>query len=54
MATINATGSADILVPSNNGDTYRGLGGDDTYIIGTGTVAANAKVTIKWLVTVKL
>jgi Ca2+-binding RTX toxin-like protein len=46
MATINATGSADILVPSNNGDTYRGLGGDDTYIIGTGTVAANAKVTI--------
>ena len=46
MATINATGSADILAPSNNGDTYRGLGGDDTYIIGTGSVAANAKVTI--------
>jgi Ca2+-binding RTX toxin-like protein len=45
MATINASSSADIIVPSNNGTTYRGLGGDDTYIISN-AIAANAKVTI--------
>ena len=33
MATINHSSGADIIVPSNNGDTYRGLAGDDTYII---------------------
>ena len=43
MATINASSSADIIVPSNNGDTYRGLGGDDTYIISN---AVNGDVTI--------
>ena len=32
MATINHSSGADIIVPSNNGTTYRGLGGDDTYI----------------------
>ena len=45
MATINASSSADIIVPSNNGTTYRGLGGNDTYIISN-AIAANAKVTI--------
>ena len=30
MATINHSSGADIIVPSNNGDTYRGLAGDDT------------------------
>ena len=42
MATINASSSADIIVPSNN-DTYRGLGGDDTYVISN---AVNGDVTI--------
>jgi hypothetical protein len=45
MATINASTGADIIVPSNNGDTYRGLEGNDTYIISN-AIAANAKVTI--------
>ena len=45
MATINASSGADIIVPSNNGTTYRGLGGNDTYIISN-AIAANAKVTI--------
>ena len=43
MATINASSSADIIVPSNNGTTYRGLGGDDTYIISN---AASGNITI--------
>tara|TARA_B100001540_G_scaffold315476_1_gene342831 strand:- start:20840 stop:26995 length:6156 start_codon:yes stop_codon:yes gene_type:complete len=45
MATINHSSGADIIVPSNNGDTYRGLAGDDTYIISNG-IAANAEITI--------
>ena len=45
MATINASSGADIIVPSNNGTTYRGLGGNDSYIISN-AIAANAKVTI--------
>jgi len=45
MATINASSGADIIVPTNNGTTYRGLGGNDTYIISN-AIAANAKVTI--------
>jgi len=45
MATINHSSGADIIVPSNNGDTYRGLAGDDTYIISNG-IAANATITI--------
>jgi Ca2+-binding RTX toxin-like protein len=43
MATINASTGADIIVPSNNGDTYRGLAGNDTYIISN---AISGKVTI--------
>ena len=43
MATINASSSADIIVPSNGGTTYRGLGGDDTYIISN---AASGNITI--------
>jgi len=43
MATINASTGADIIVPSNNGDTYRGLAGNDTYIISN---AITGKVTI--------
>ena len=45
MATINHSSGADIIVPSNNGTTYRGLGGDDTYILSN-SIAANAAVTI--------
>ena len=45
MATINASSGADIIVPSNNDTTYRGLGGNDTYIISN-AIAANAEVTI--------
>ena len=45
MATINHSSGADIIVPSNNGTTYRGLGGDDTYIISN-SIAANAAITI--------
>ena len=45
MATINHGSGADIIVPSNNGTTYRGLAGDDTYIISN-SIAANATITI--------
>jgi len=45
MATINHGAGADIIVPSNNGTTYRGLAGDDTYIISN-SIAANATITI--------
>ena len=45
MATINHGSGADIIVPSSNGTTYRGLAGDDTYIISN-SIAANASVTI--------
>ena len=45
MATINHSSKSDVIVPSNNGDTYRGLAGDDIYIISD-AVVANAKITI--------
>ena len=45
MATINHSAGADIIVPSNNGTTYRGLAGDDTYIISN-SIAANGAITI--------
>ena len=45
MATINHSSGADIIVPSNNGTTYRGLGGDDTYILSN-SIEANASITI--------
>ena len=45
MATINHSSGADIIVPSNDGTTYRGLGGDDTYILSN-SIAANAAITI--------
>ena len=45
MATINHSSGSDVIVPSNNGYTYRGLAGDDIYIISD-AVAANAKITI--------
>jgi len=45
MATINHSSGADIIVPNSNGTTYRGLGGDDTYILSN-SIAANAAITI--------
>ena len=46
MATIsNATTGNDILVPTNNDVTYRGLSGDDVYILSS-AIAANAKISI--------
>jgi len=45
MATLNATTSSDILIPTNNGVTYRGLAGDDTYILSN-AITANSKVSI--------
>ena len=45
MAPINHSSGTDIIVPSSNGTTYRGLAGDDTYIISN-SIAANAAITI--------
>ena len=46
MATIsNATTGNDILVPTNDDVTYRGLSGDDVYILSS-AIAANAKISI--------
>ena len=45
MATLNATTSSDILIPTNNGVTYRGLAGDDTYILSN-AITANASISI--------
>ena len=33
MATVNLSKLNDIIIPTNNGDTYRGNEGDDTYIL---------------------
>ena len=33
MATINLSSSNDIIIPTNNNTNYRGLAGDDTYIL---------------------
>ena len=33
MATINLSKADDIIIPTNNGDTYRGNEGNDTYIL---------------------
>ena len=33
MATINLSGKNDIVIPTNDNTDYRGLGGDDTYIL---------------------
>ena len=33
MATINLSKADDIIIPTNDGDTYRGNEGNDTYIL---------------------
>ena len=45
MATINHSSGADIIVPSNSGTTYRGLAGDDTYIISN-LIPKDSKISI--------
>ena len=45
MPTLNHSSRTDVIVPSNNKFTYRGLAGDDIYIISE-AVNSNAKITI--------
>ena len=45
MATLNSNSLDNIIVPSVNGTTYRGLSGDDTYIISS-AIAPEANITI--------
>ena len=33
MATINLSADNDVIIPTNDDTTYRGLSGDDTYIL---------------------
>ena len=42
--TINYSQASDLIVPSNS-DTYRGLSGDDVYILSKG-LSSNAKINI--------
>ena len=43
--TINYGPDNDIIIPTQNNTTYRGLGGDDTYII-TRAISDGAKINI--------
>ncbi len=45
MGTVNFSSSDDVVVPTNNGTTYRGLGSPDIYILSN-AIKANAKITI--------
>ena len=45
MATIAGSSANDFMIPTVNNGDYRGLQGDDTYII-TSLIPANAVVTI--------
>ena len=46
MATSNYSSGKDFIIPSNTGSTYRGLGGDDIYIVSNNTLTPNAQITI--------
>ena len=43
--TINFSSANDIIVPTNNNETYRGLDGDDVYIISN-AIPNNSLITI--------
>ena len=43
--TINYSSDNDIIIPTQHNTTYRGLGGDDTYII-TRAISDGAKINI--------
>ena len=45
MSTINFSNIEDVIIPTNNGFTYRGLGGPDIYVLSD-AIKANAKITI--------
>lgn len=44
--TLNFNEGDNIIIPSENGVTYRGLSGDDAYIISTNTTEPNSKIEI--------
>jgi len=44
--TLNFNEGDNIIIPSENGVTYRGLGGNDAYIISTNTTEPNSKIEI--------
>ena len=46
MVTFNYTSGRDFLIPSNKSSTYRGLAGDDIYVISKDTLTPNADITI--------
>ena len=45
-STLNFNEGKNIIIPSVNGTTYRGLSGDDIYIISTLTTEPNSKIEI--------
>ena len=45
-STLNFNEGDNIIIPSENGVTYRGLGGNDAYIISTNTTEPNSKIEI--------
>jgi hypothetical protein len=46
MPTLNFSSSDDYIIPSSTSFTYRGLDGNDTYIISPSTIRDNAKISI--------
>ena len=44
--TLNFNSGNNIIVASEDGTTYRGLSGDDTYILSKETIKANAEITL--------
>ena len=44
--TLNFNSGNNIIVTSEDGTTYRGLSGDDTYILSKETIKANAEITL--------
>ena len=43
--TINYSSGNDIVIPTTNNTTYRGLSGDDTYVVSR-AISANSSITI--------
>ena len=47
MATLNFNSGNNIIIPSENNTTYRGLEGDDTYIISKAAIK-DSKITVSY------
>ena len=45
MATINLSADNDVIIPTNDGTTYRGLSGDDTYILVSQQKSSSVSIT---------